>query len=70
MIRTELIKGGEIVVTILSKKLYTVKELTQILPLSYFSILEYLKKGRIKGIKIGRKYFVTEENLERFIGGN
>ncbi|MBA7548184.1 hypothetical protein ES705_40631 [subsurface metagenome] len=70
MIQTELIKGGEIVVTILSKKLYTVKELTQILPLSYFSILEYLKKGRIKGIKIGRKYFVTEENLERFIGGN
>jgi len=70
MIQTELIKEGEIVVTILSKKLYTVKELTQVLPLSYFSILEYLKKGRIKGIKIGRKYFVTEENLEKFIGGN
>ena len=58
-------------VKILKKKLYTAGDLSNILPLSYVSILEYLKKGKIIGTKIGQFWYVTEGNLNIFLeGGN
>lgn len=53
--------------TIGNKKLYTARDLEKILPLSYFSILKYLKKGRIIGNKIGNSWYVTKKNLDNFL---
>jgi len=39
------------------------------LPITPFTIREYFRKGKIKGNKIGKNWFVTEENLESFIEG-
>ncbi|GAJ10905.1 unnamed protein product [marine sediment metagenome] len=51
-------------------KLYSVKELTKILPITPLTIREYIRKGKIKGHKIGKNWYVTKENLEAFLGGD
>ena len=51
------------------KKLYSVGDLAKILPITPFSIRAYFRKGRIKGHKIGRDWYVTKKNLEAFLEG-
>lgn len=51
------------------KKLYSVEDLTKILPITSFTIRAYFRKGRIKGHKIGKNWYVTKENLDAFLSG-
>lgn len=51
------------------KKLYSVKELTSILHITALTICEYFRKGKIKGHKIGKNWYVSKENLEVFLEG-
>lgn len=46
------------------KKLLTVKETADILSLSEYTIREWLKSGKISGIKIGRGWRIKEEDIE------
>ena len=50
-------------------KLYSVRELAKILPITPLTIREYIRKGKIKGRKIGKNWYVTKENLEAFLEG-
>jgi excisionase family DNA binding protein len=49
--------------------LLEMKDIAEKLKLSLPTVCKYLKEGRIKAQKIGQSWFVTEENLERFIRG-
>ena len=50
-------------------KFYKVEDLVKILGLCKFTIRKYLRTGRIPGaIKLGRRYFVSTKNLDRYIG--
>jgi len=40
------------------------------LPITPLIIREYLRAGKIKGHKIGKKWYVTKENLEAFLSGD
>jgi excisionase family DNA binding protein len=51
------------------KKLYSVEDLTKMLPITPLTIREYLRKGKIRGHKIGKNWYVTKENLEAFLEG-
>ena len=51
-------------------KLYSIRELQKILPITPLIIREYLRKGKIKGHKIGKKWYVSKENLEAFLSGD
>ena len=51
------------------KELYSVKELEKILPITPLTIREYIRKGKIKGSKIGKSWFVKKEDLEAFLEG-
>ena len=51
-------------------KLYSVKELSKILPLCDLSIREYIRKGKIKGFKIGKGWYVKKEDLTAFLAGD
>jgi len=63
-------RWGEIkMVEIMKEKFYTVEDLIKILPLTETSIRAYLKKGRIKGVKIGNKYYIPKENIQKFLNG-
>lgn len=52
------------------KKFYLVDDLVKILPITSLTIREYLRKGKIKGRKIGRLWYVSEENLGAFLEGD
>jgi len=51
------------------KKLYSVEDLAKILPITSFTIRAYFRKGRIKGHKIGKNWYVTKKNLDAFLDG-
>ena len=40
-----------------------------ILGVSHRTLLDYVKKGKIKAVKIGGKWKVSEQNLKAFING-
>jgi excisionase family DNA binding protein len=51
-------------------KLYSIRELEKILPITPLIIREYLRKGKIKGHKIGKKWYVLKQDLEAFLLGS
>jgi len=42
------------------KKLYSVEGLTKMLPITPLTIREYLRKGKIRGHKIGKNWYVPK----------
>lgn len=51
-------------------RLYTLTEVEPILGVSHRTLLDYVKTGKIKAVKIGGKWKVSEENLKTFINGD
>lgn len=52
-----------------SIKVYTLKELEPILGVSNKTLLKYAQTGKLKCVKIGREWRISEENLQKFING-
>lgn len=50
-------------------KLYDIKELAEILHVSTRTLMRYIKDERLRAVKIGGKWTVSEENLQNFING-
>lgn len=50
-------------------RLYTLTELEPILGVTHRTLQSYIKGGRLKGVKIGGKWKVSEETLRKFING-
>ena len=50
-------------------RLYTLTEIEPILGVTHRTLLEYVNKKRLKAVKIGGKWKVSEENLRAFING-
>lgn len=50
-------------------RLYTLTEIEPILGVTHRTLLTYIKDGRLKGIKVGGKWKVSEDNLKKFING-
>ncbi|MBA7521633.1 hypothetical protein ES705_13744 [subsurface metagenome] len=51
------------------KKYFIVEDLVKILSLTPLTVREYLKKGKIKAIKVGMRYYVAEQELIKFLNG-
>jgi len=51
-------------------KLYSVKDLNESLGVNERTVREWFRKGRIKGVKIGTEWHVTEENLGKFLNAD
>ena len=51
-------------------KLYTLKQISELLKVTQRTLLTYLKEGKLKGQKIGGKWIISEENLHKFINGD
>lgn len=49
--------------------LYTLAELQAQLKVSYRTLLRYIKDGRLRAVKVGATWRVTESNLKRFLNG-
>lgn len=46
----------------------TSEQVADLLQVHQFTVLKYLKSGRLPGIKIGRMYRIKESDVEKFLG--
>mgnify|MGYP001180330969 CR=1 FL=1 len=46
---------------------YTLKEISEQLDVSVVTLRTYIDKGRLKAVRLGRKYRVTQEALQDFL---
>ena len=51
-------------------RLFTLTEIEPILGVTHRTLLTYIKDGRLKGVKIGGKWLVSEDNLKKFLNGD
>ena len=51
------------------EKLLTPEEVSDRLRVSRWTVMDYLRAGRIKGRKVGRLWRITERDLQAFIEG-
>lgn len=50
-------------------KFYTLAELEEMLKVTNRTLLTYARSGKLKAVKIGGKWIVSEENLKKFLNG-
>jgi excisionase family DNA binding protein len=50
-------------------KVYEVEDLVELLRLNRVTVQKMLREGRIKGVKFGKRWHVTEDNLKDFLTG-
>lgn len=50
-------------------QLFTLQELEPLLDVTNRTLLSYVKSGRLQAVKIGGKWRVTREALDKFISG-
>ena len=50
-------------------KLYTLAEIAPILGVTHRTLLNYIGSGKLKAVKIGGKWKVSEDNFKRFVNG-
>jgi hypothetical protein len=48
-------------------RFYNVSDLAKVLAITEYSARVYLRKGKIPGVKVGRKWFIRERSLNDFL---
>ena len=48
-------------------KVYTLKEVAEVLKVTERTLLTYIKEEKLKAKKIGGKWIISQENLQDFI---
>lgn len=54
-------------IKILDVEYLSILETSKIMKLSYGTILKYVKENKIKGLKIGMKYYTTHEAIIEYL---
>jgi len=49
------------------KRVYTPEEIAEILQITEYTVLKWLREGKLEGFKAGRLWRVSEEKLNEFI---
>lgn len=49
------------------EKFYTVQEVADMLQVHWQSILNYIKNGKLKALKLGKGYRISQSSLDEFI---
>lgn len=53
----------------MTQQFYDVKQVSEKLGVRVEAIRRYIKNGRLKAVKVGNKYIVSEDNYNDFING-
>ncbi|MBA7513956.1 hypothetical protein ES705_05974 [subsurface metagenome] len=48
---------------------FTTDQLVDILGLSMLTIRRYLKKEKIRAVKVGQRWYISSRNLDKFLSG-
>lgn len=54
-------------VRMLGEKFYLVEELKDILPLSSLAIRKYIRNGKLRGVRIGKFWYVSNDSVKDFL---
>lgn len=49
------------------EKFFTTEQVASMLQVHPFTILKFIKQGKLKGIKLGRVYRITENDVREFL---
>ncbi len=49
---------------------YTVEQVAALLQVHWQTVLNYIKSGKLKALKLGKGYRVSKENLKQFLASN
>jgi len=49
------------------EKVYTPEQVAEILQISRYTVMEWLRNGKLKGIRIGKLWRVRESDLKEFV---
>ena len=52
------------------EKVYTVKQVADLLQVREYTVAEYLRQGKLKGFKVGNRWRIKEEDLKEFVEEN
>jgi len=66
MVRIESMKPNKIIA---GKKFFVVEDLVKILGLTELTVRKYLQEKKIKSVKVGRRFYIEQKNLEAYLGG-
>lgn len=50
-----------------NNEFYTVKQVAKLLQVHWQTILNYIKNGKLKAVKLGKGYRIKKEELDNFI---
>jgi excisionase family DNA binding protein len=56
-----------IIETMSNDKFYTVQEVSTLLQVHWQSVLNYIKKGDLEALKLGKGYRISQESLDKFV---
>ncbi len=51
----------------MKEKFFTTEQVANILQVHPFTILKFIKQGKLQGIKLGRVYRIKESHVEQFL---
>lgn len=51
----------------MDEKFFTTEQVANILQVHPFTILKFIKEGKLKGIKLGRVYRIKESDIKKFL---
>lgn len=46
---------------------YTIRQIMEIMPLSYAFVIELIREKKLPAVKVGRQYIVPKEDLAKFL---
>ncbi len=50
-------------------KMYSLQDIAKILGVTYRTVVNYKNAGKIKAVKIGNRWRISEDNLKEFLQG-
>lgn len=59
-----------IILIMVNEKFYTVQEVADLLQIHWQSVLNYIKNGKLKALKLGKGYRISQEALDEFISNH
>lgn len=62
--------GGTMAMNVLGYEMLTSKEVAELMGLTPYTIREYVRRGMLKGVKYGRGWHFTTDEIKRFIKGD
>ena len=49
---------------------YTVEQVAELLQVHWQTVLNYIKNGKLKALRLGKGYRITKDDLDKFIKSN